>query len=88
MENWHAITVESDSKVCVNILLQDFSTSRWSIVVLCDDAKTLAVEFSFCSFCWVKCEANMIANTLVKFIPPFNNTVFFFFFSLKISHPL
>ena len=79
MENWHAITVESDSKVCVNILLQYFSASRWSIVVLCDDAKTLAVEFSFCSFCWVKREANMITNTLVKLIPPFNNTAFFFF---------
>ena len=53
MESWNAITVESDSKVCVDFLLQDFSASRWSISVLCDDAKALAVEFSFCSFCWV-----------------------------------
>ena len=33
--------------------LFDFSASRWSIAVLCDDAKALAAEFSFCSFCWV-----------------------------------
>ena len=66
MESWNAITVESDSKVYG---LFDFSASRWSIAVLCDDAKALAAEFSFCSFCWIKREANMIAHTFAKLDP-------------------
>ena len=78
MESWNAITVESDSKVCVDFLLQDFSASKWSIAILCDDAKALAAEFSFCSFCWIKREANMVAHTLAKLDPQFNRTAIFF----------
>ena len=34
--------------------------------VICDDVRSLAIDFNFCSFCWVKREANMIAHTLAK----------------------
>jgi ribonuclease HI len=78
MESWNAITVEGDSKVCVDFLLQDFTASRWSIAGLCDDAKALAAEFSFCGFCWIKRKANMVAHTLAKLDPQFTSTAIFF----------
>ena len=59
------------------------------VKILCEDAKALAAEFSFCSFCWIKREANMVAHTLAKLEPQFTNTaILFYFFSPKNLPPL
>ena len=76
-ENWGNICVESYSKICVDYLLQANSVSSWNIEVLCGDAMSLAAEFNFCSFCWVKREANMIAHTLAKLVTPSKLTTVF-----------
>ncbi len=64
-ENWSKIMIESDSKVCIEALVLEQSC-EWSISVLCINVKLLALEFSFCEFCWVNCKANMVAHTLAK----------------------
>jgi hypothetical protein len=51
VEKWSAICVESDSKMVVDLLLQDNSVGNWNIEVICDDVKALAIDFNFCSFC-------------------------------------
>ena len=69
VEKWSAICVESDSKMVVDLLLQDNSVGNWNIEVICDDVKALTVDFNFCSFCWVKHKTNMVAHTLAKLGP-------------------
>jgi hypothetical protein len=50
----------------------------WNNYTLCNDTLALASEFVFCNFCWVKREANNVAHTLAKFVPPQNLPVFLF----------
>ena len=78
VENWSSIIIESDSKMCVDAILQDPPDSLWKIAVLCDNVKTLAAEFRFCCFNWVKREANMVAHTLAKAVPQANLPVILF----------
>jgi hypothetical protein len=68
-ESWSNIMIESDSKVCIDALVADPKYADWSISVICDNVKHLAREFSFCSFCWVSREINMVAHTLAKLVP-------------------
>ena len=66
-ENWRWIMVESDSKNCVDTLLQEFFGCYWNISAICNDIKCLALEFFSCCFCWVRREANMLAHALAKY---------------------
>ena len=50
-EHWTNIMIESDSKVCVSALVTDPQYVDWSISVICDNVKYLAMDFSCCSFC-------------------------------------
>ena len=67
-ENWSNIVIESDSKACVDALVLEQVGCEWRIKVLCDNAKTLALEFSICVFCWVNREANKVVHTLAKLV--------------------
>ena len=78
VENWSSIIIESDSKSCVDAILQDPPVSLWKIAVLCDNVKTLVAEFSFCCFNWVKWEDNIVAHTLAKAVPQANLPVILF----------
>jgi hypothetical protein len=78
LEKWKNILVESDAKNCVDAIL-GISACSWNIYALCNDVKRLALDFSSCSFCWVKREANMVAHELAKsFIPNSFPTCYFF----------
>uniref|UniRef100_A0A2N9IGZ4 Reverse transcriptase domain-containing protein n=1 Tax=Fagus sylvatica TaxID=28930 RepID=A0A2N9IGZ4_FAGSY len=77
-ENWSNIIIESDSQVCINALISENQYEDWSIAVICDNVKCLALEFNFCSFCWVNREANMVAHTLAKVVPPILSPVLYF----------
>ena len=77
-ENWSNIVIKSDSKVCVDALVLEQVSCEWRIKVLCDNVKTLALEFSFCVFCWVNREANMIAHTLAKLVPLPSSPIVYF----------
>ena len=85
VEKWSAICVESDSKMVVDLLLQDNYVGNWNIEVICNDIRFLAIDFNFCSFSWVKHKANMVGYTLAKLGPQLELPAVF---SLKISHPL
>jgi ribonuclease HI len=76
MEKWDAVCFESDSKLVVECLQS--LVSFWSIAGICENIKYLAADFRYCSFCWVKCEINMVAHTLAKLGPKFNLPVVFF----------
>ena len=78
VEKWTAICVESDSKMVVDLLLQDNYVGNWNIEVIYNDVRSLAVDFNFCSFCWVKREANMVAYTLAKLGPQLELPAVFF----------
>uniref|UniRef100_A0A2N9G9A9 Reverse transcriptase domain-containing protein n=1 Tax=Fagus sylvatica TaxID=28930 RepID=A0A2N9G9A9_FAGSY len=78
VEKWSAICVESDSKMVVDLLLQENCDGNWNIEVICNDVRSLAVDFNFCSFCWVKREANMVAHTLAKLGPQLELPAVFF----------
>ena len=69
VEKWSAICVESDSKMVVDLLLQDNYVGNWNIEVICNDIRFLAIDFNFCSFSWVKRKANMVGYTLAKLGP-------------------
>jgi hypothetical protein len=77
-ENWSNIMIESDSKVCVDALVSDQQYDDLSISVICDNVKYLALEFSFCTFCWVNRVANMVAHTLAKLVPSILSPVLYF----------
>uniref|UniRef100_A0A2N9HCV7 Reverse transcriptase domain-containing protein n=1 Tax=Fagus sylvatica TaxID=28930 RepID=A0A2N9HCV7_FAGSY len=77
-ESWSNIMIESDSKVCIDALVADPKYADWSISVICDNVKHLAREFSFCSFCWVSREINMVAHTLAKLVPSRLSPVLYF----------
>jgi ribonuclease HI len=85
VECWRDIIIESDSKSCVDALLQNTPVNDWKIAVLCENVLTLAAEFSLCCFNWVRRDVNMVAHTLAKLIPQANHLLFFF---LIISQPL
>ncbi len=57
--------IENDFKVCIEALVLD-QICEWNISVLCVNVKLLALEFSFCEFCWVNRKANIVAHTLAK----------------------
>ncbi len=67
----------------MDAIFQDPPVSLWKVAVLCDNVKTLAVEFSFCCFNWVKWEANMVAHTLIRAVPHANLSVILFFNNLS-----
>ena len=77
-EKWTNIIIESDSQVCVTALVSEKQHEDWSIAVICDNVKCLAVQFSYCSFCWVNREANTVAHTLAKVVPPIHSPVLYF----------
>ena len=62
--------VESDAKNCIDDLLLVSGTCYRNIHVICNDARMLALDFSSCSFCWVRRKANMVAHSLAMFFPP------------------
>ncbi len=78
--------MESDSKVCVDALLQNSVEYGWNIITLCNDTLSLANNFVSCNFIWVKREANMAAHMLAKFVPP--QALLVFYFPNNIPAPL
>ena len=62
--------MESDSKVCVDAILDVTGYVNWDISSLCNDAKTLGLNFVSYSFVWVRREANKVAHMMTKFFPP------------------
>jgi hypothetical protein len=77
--NWSNIVIESDSKVCVDALVLEQVSCEWRIKVLCDNVKSLALEFSFCVFCTV-------AHTLAKLVPLPSSPIVYF--SKNLPGPL
>ena len=65
-------------KMVVDLLLQDNYVGNWNIEVICNDVRSLGVDFKSCSFSWVKREANMVAHTLAKLGPQLELLAVFF----------
>ena len=64
-EEFKHICIESDAKVCVDAL-NSHSDAPWVIYAQSSYSLELALHFPFCSFNWVKQDANHMAQALAK----------------------
>uniref|UniRef100_A0A2N9IQW9 RNase H type-1 domain-containing protein n=1 Tax=Fagus sylvatica TaxID=28930 RepID=A0A2N9IQW9_FAGSY len=53
-ENFQDIVVESDAKVCIDAINGESARVPWKLLSLCINSKFLVLEFTSCSFCWVR----------------------------------
>ena len=61
-----SISIERDSKTCINALRCPKQDVPWRIKTICSDVLALNLNFSNCSFSWVAREANVAARVLAK----------------------
>ena len=61
-----SISIESDSKTCIDALRCPNQEAPWRIKTICSDVLALNLNFSNCSFSWVAREANVAAHVLAK----------------------
>ena len=62
--------MESDSQICVNALSSHNPDGDWSISAPIFYTLNLVAIFAFCSFNWVRREANSVAYVLAKSLRP------------------
>jgi ribonuclease HI len=67
------IVVEADAKLCIDAITIETTSIPWRIHSLVHSLKVLAFEFSVCSFCWVRRDANGVAHSLAKFASSLNS---------------
>ena len=67
IEQFLDIIVEGDAKICFDPIHEGVDVAPWRIKSLISNVICLALCFAFCSFCWVKCDANGLAHVFAKF---------------------
>ena len=53
--------------MCIDAISGESSKVPWKLFTLCNNAKVAVLDFTSCSFCWVRRNANMVAHFLAKF---------------------
>ncbi len=66
LESFPKIIVESDSKMCIDALVDSQFASCWKIDTLCADVNSLIPWFLSCCFSWVKRETNSVVHELAS----------------------
>uniref|UniRef100_A0A2N9IF45 Reverse transcriptase zinc-binding domain-containing protein n=1 Tax=Fagus sylvatica TaxID=28930 RepID=A0A2N9IF45_FAGSY len=66
LENFEHICIESDAKFCVDALNAPIDVYPWKILAPISLSLDLADNFSFCSFLWVRRDANHVVHVLAK----------------------
>ena len=66
LESFPKIIVESDSKMCIDVLVDCQFAGCWKIDTLCADVNNLISWFLSCCFSWVKREANSTVHELAS----------------------
>ena len=61
-----SISIESDSKSCIDALRCPNQDVPWRIKTICSDVLALKLNFTNCRFSWVAREANVVAHVLAK----------------------
>ena len=61
-----SISIESDSKTCIDALCCPIRDVPWRIKTICSDVLALKMNFSNCTFSWVARNANVAAHVLAK----------------------
>ena len=61
-----SISIESDSKSCIDALRCPNWDVPWRIKTICSAVLALKMNFSNCSFSWVARDANVAAHVLTK----------------------
>ena len=64
--NFKSVCIESDAKVCIDALAGPTIEFPWKIRALALQSLHLASCFSFCSFNWVRRNANQVAHAVAK----------------------
>ena len=63
-----SISIESDSKSCIDALRCPNQDVPWRIKTICSDVLALKLNFTNCRFSWVAREANVATHDIVGFI--------------------
>jgi ribonuclease HI len=74
-ENYKSISVESDSKLCIDALSSPIAECPWKIHAQISLSLDLASHFNLCTFLWARRDANQVAHVLAKV-------------ALSLCHPL
>ena len=74
-ENYKSISVESDSKLCIDALSSPIAECLWKIHAQTSLSLDLASHFNLCTFLWARRDANQVAHVLAKV-------------ALSLCHPL
>ena len=61
-----SISIESDSKTCIDALCCPIRDVPWRIKTICSDVLALKMNFSNCTFSWMARNANVAAHVLAK----------------------
>ena len=61
-----SISIERDSKSCIDALRCPNRDVPWRIKTICSNVLALKMNFSNCSFSWVARDANVAAHVLAK----------------------
>uniref|UniRef100_A0A2N9I849 RNase H type-1 domain-containing protein n=1 Tax=Fagus sylvatica TaxID=28930 RepID=A0A2N9I849_FAGSY len=59
-ENFQDIVVEIDTKVCIDAINGESARVPWKLFSLCINSKFLVLEFTSCSFHWVRRDAKLL----------------------------
>ena len=64
--NFESVCIESDAKDCIDAFAGPTTEFPWKIRALALHSLHLASCFSFCSFNWVRRNANQVAHAVAK----------------------
>ena len=66
-ENWRKIIVESDSKSCIDSILDYAACLQWAFSSLVSDIWMLEISFVSCLVFWIKRSGNTAAHEAAKY---------------------
>ena len=79
-----SISIESDSKSCIDALRCRNRDVTWRIKTICSYVLALKLNFSNCSFSWMVREANVAAHVLAKWSL---SNIYFGSFDVRLGPP-
>ena len=87
-ENWRKIIVESDSKICIDAILDHSASHQWTISSLLSDIWQQKLSFVSCLFFWIKRSGNAAAHEVAKYTIQSCNSFSFSFLADNLPVPV
>ena len=87
-ENWRKIIVESNSKICIDAILDHSASHQWTISSLLSDIWQQKLSFVSCLFFWIKRSGNAAAHEVAKYTIQSCNSFSFSFLADNLPVPV